>query len=122
MRQPKNAVPQCIHRISLEESGLIAQDSNDQKGLNAHLAEPQALLQKPMLDCILEESNRAIAEGCAAASANETCVDDAEEPADFSEQELTIVRKTAHQKALERAQRSSPEWVLASKAALNRRQ
>ena len=115
-------MPQCIHRISLEKAGLIAQDSNCQKELDAYRAEPQALLQKPMLDCILEESNRAIAEGCAAASANETCVDDAEEPADFSEPELTIVRKTAHPKGLERAQHSFLVWVLASKAALNRRQ
>jgi hypothetical protein len=62
MRQPKNAVPQCIHRISLEEAGLIAQDPNYQKELDAYLAEPQALLQKPVLDWILEESNRAVAE------------------------------------------------------------
>jgi hypothetical protein len=55
-------VPQCIHRISLEKSGLIDQDSNDQKELNAHLAEPQALLQKQVLDWILEESSRAVAE------------------------------------------------------------
>ena len=51
-----------MHRISLEKSGLIDQDSNDQKELNAHLAEPQALLQKQVLDWILEESSRAVAE------------------------------------------------------------
>ncbi len=62
MKQPKNAVPQCIHRISLEEDGLIAQDSNSQKELNAHLGAPQALLQKLVLDWILGESNRAGAE------------------------------------------------------------
>ena len=61
-RQPKDTVPQCIHRISLEKSGLFDQDSNDQKELNAHLVEPQALLQKQVLDWILEESNRAVAE------------------------------------------------------------
>jgi hypothetical protein len=114
-------VLQCIHRISLEKEGLIAQDSNCQKELNALLAAPQVLLQKPVLEWILEESTPAVAEGCAAASANETCVDDAEEPADFSEPELTIVRKTAHPKGLERAQHSFLVWVLASKAALNRR-
>jgi hypothetical protein len=62
LRQPKKPVPQCIHRISLEEAGLIAQDSNCLKELTAHLAAPQALLQKPVLDWILEESNRADAE------------------------------------------------------------
>ena len=57
MRQPKNAVLQCIHRISLEKEGLIAQDSNCQKELNALLAVPQVLLQKPVLEWILEESS-----------------------------------------------------------------
>ena len=56
-------MPQCIHRISLEEAGLIAQDPNYQKELDAYLAEPQALLQKQVLDWILEESSRAVAEG-----------------------------------------------------------
>ncbi len=63
LRQPKNPVPQRIHPISLEEAGLIGQDSNCQKELSAHLAAPQGLLQKPVLDLILEESNRADAEG-----------------------------------------------------------
>jgi hypothetical protein len=75
-----------------------------------------------VLDWILGESNRAVVEDLAAVSANETCGDDEEEPVGLLELELTIVRKTAHQEGLERAQRSSPEWVLASKAALNRRQ
>ena len=75
-----------------------------------------------MLDWILGESSRAVVEDLAAVSANETCGDDEEEPVGLLEPELTIVSKTAHQEGLERAQRSSPEWVLASKAALNRRQ
>jgi hypothetical protein len=62
LRQPKNTVPQCIHRISLEEAGLIAQDSNCQKVLDAHLAERQALLQKPVLERILKESSHEDAE------------------------------------------------------------
>jgi hypothetical protein len=75
-----------------------------------------------VLDWILGESNRAVVEDLAAVSANETCGVDEEEPVGLLEPELTIVRKTAHPEGLEHAQRSFQVWVLASKAALNRRQ
>ena len=88
----------------------------------AHRVVLQGLPQKQVLDCILEESNCVDVEDFATVLANEKCVDDEGARVGLFEPELTIVRKTAHPEGLERAQRSFPGWVLASKAALNRRQ
>ena len=87
----------------------------------AHRVVLQGLPQKRVLDCILEEPNCVDVEDFATVLANEKCVDDEGARVGLFEPELTIVRKTAHPKDVERAQHNCLALVQGSTEALNLR-
>lgn len=98
LRQPKNTVPQCFPRISLEKALQIPSESNYQMMPAVHLEALQALPRKPVMGWILGESSCADVANFSAAEASETCVDDATGQVDLPEPAQAIVRKTAHLK------------------------